>query len=366
MKRLVIDCRMINSSGIGTYLQSNIVGLLNHFEVIVLGSSDELKKFEWSKSVKIIHFSAQIYSIKEQLMYPFLIPECEIFWSPHFNIPMLPIRAKKRIVTIHDVFHLHYYSTLSLVKRIYTSIILKSAVILSDRIITVSKFSQNELLKFLTFSGDKIRVIYNAVEGKVFCKGKDSSDRSKLEELGIGQSNYILCVGNIKPHKNIKIIFEVLKRNLIPTDIKLVVVGKITGFLTADNQLFREISLYPSLKERVIFTDYINTTDLITLYSHAKIFVFPSLYEGFGIPPLEAMACKCPVIASDIPSVREICEDAVLYFTPNDPNDLAQKIQRLINDDELKAEMIKTGLKRVSQFSWSKSIQSHTLVFSSL
>jgi glycosyltransferase involved in cell wall biosynthesis len=366
MKKVAIDCRMINSSGIGTYLQNNVAGLVDHFEVIALGSSDELKKFDWYKSVRVLEFNAPIYSLKEQLMYPILIPRCEVLWSPHFNVPLLPTRAKKRVVTIHDVFHLHYYSSLSLFQKIYASIVFRFAVALSNKIITVSKFSQQELLKYLKFSTDKIKVIYNAIEPKVFHKTADASGNLMLSELGIVKDRYILCVGNIKSHKNIKVVLETIKQNLISADIKLVLVGKIDGLITSDNQLLQEIARSPQLKERIIFTNYIETNDLIRLYSSAMIFIFPSLYEGFGIPPLEAMACECPVIASDIPVVREICGDAVLYFNPTEPNDLAFKIQQLMNDESLRKHMITIGIKRVSQFTWLESVQSHLSVFARL
>ena len=116
--KLVIDIRLINASGIGTYLKNVIPGILPAFdEVSVLGNFDEIQRFDWSKDVEIIPFNAGIYSIKEQILFPFVVPKCDLLWCPHFNVPLFPVKASKIVTTIHDVYHLSENAAISYLKR---------------------------------------------------------------------------------------------------------------------------------------------------------------------------------------------------------------------------------------------------------
>ena len=140
MKTITIDARLINSSGIGRYIQNIIPGLISKFRIILLVNEKLVDEFVWICHIKQIKINSKIYSIKEHFELSLKIPTCDYFWSPHFNIPILPIKAKKRIVTIHDVYHLAYIQNLSLSEKIYAKILYNFAVLISD-----SKIIKDEL-----------------------------------------------------------------------------------------------------------------------------------------------------------------------------------------------------------------------------
>ena len=160
MKELCIDARMIFSSGIGTYLKNLLLALKSSpFKCRLLMDPACIEKLSWLSHFEIIPLSAGIYSIQEQLKLPLLIPKCDLFWSPHYNVPVLPIRAKKRLVTIHDVYHLAYFSTLKWKEKVYAKGVISRAVKVSDQIITDSFFSEAEILKYTRAKKAKISVI---------------------------------------------------------------------------------------------------------------------------------------------------------------------------------------------------------------
>lgn len=157
MINLVIDCRMINNSGIGTYVKNIVPGLINSgkFKITCLGY-DELQEFSWFSSIKYISLNSKALSIGEQVEFKIKIPSCDIFWSPHFNVPFSKIKAKKRIVTIHDVYQLANSKDFSKVKTALYKLIISRAIKLSSIIITVSDFSKNEILKYTNSADNKI------------------------------------------------------------------------------------------------------------------------------------------------------------------------------------------------------------------
>ena len=149
---LCIDARMINSSSIGRYIRGIICNLINYFKIIAIGNAKEINEYPWSKYVDIIHTDLPIYSFKEQIKMPFKIPKCDIFWSPHYNIPILPIRPKIRVVTIHDVYHLAFSKYYSFFQRKYAKFMIKSAVKLSNVVLTDSEFTRAEIIKYINTS----------------------------------------------------------------------------------------------------------------------------------------------------------------------------------------------------------------------
>lgn len=359
---ITIDLRMINYSGIGTYLRNLLPFLKESFFAIkAIGNDEEIKKFELEKNIEIIPFNVKIYSLSEQLFLPFKIPRVDLFWSPHFNVPLLPIRARKKLVTIHDVFHLAFYETFSVPQRVYIKTIIEGAVCLSNKIITVSNFSKSEIIKYTKVNSNKIEVIYNGVDRNKFRpldKEFLSKFRTKYPE------KFILYVGNVKPHKNLKNLlraFSLLLRSSLK-DYYLLIVGKKEGFITGDKDVFKILEEDLILRDKVIFTSYIQDNELPILYNLASLFVFPSLYEGFGLPPLEAMACGCPTVVSNTAALPEICGDASFYVNPYDPNDIADGIIKVLNNKALKDILIKRGFERVKLFSWKKSAEEHLRV----
>jgi len=335
---LVIDTRMINASGIGRYLKNIIPFLLKEYKLILLGDSTELQEYKKEKNIKIVSMATSIYSIKEQFELAQKIPPCDLFWSPHYNIPLLPIKAKKRLVTIHDVYHLAFKDTLSLSQKLYAKLLINQAVKKSDVILTVSNFSKNEIIKY-TQTKKNIEVVYNGV------------DENLINNKKIDKENYILYVGNVKPHKNLVRALKAFKK-IDNQNLIFKIVGKKDNFITKDTEVEQ---LAIELGNRVEFTGYVEDSKLVELYKKAKIFLFPTLYEGFGIPPLEAQACGTPVICSNVASLPEVGGESVLYCDPCDINDIADKITLLLEDKSLQNELIQKGYENLKRFSWEKS-----------
>lgn len=358
MMHIVIDARMIDASGIGVYLHNILIGILDEYRITLLGDPAKLNKY--ASKATIIPLLIPIYSVKEQIVLRTIIPECDLFWSPHYNIPIFKIRANKRVVTIHDVYHLAFKKQLSFLQRLYASVVIRTAVKLSNEIITVSNFSKSELIKYLGNDAAKATVIHNGVSF--------SGEANRTEAVNMRYNipnRYILYVGNVKPHKNLKKLLEayLLLKTELSSLYKIVIVGKKDGFITGDTALFSWIENIPTLKDRIIFTGFVADEDISFIYENASVLVFPSLYEGFGLPPLEAMLNFCPAIVSNKSSMPEICSDAVLYFDPFDTKDLSEKITSVLTNNDLRNQLINKGKLRVSAFKWDTAILQHIAVF---
>lgn len=359
-KKLVIDFRMHKASGIGTYVKSLLPFLVEKFEVILLGSRAEIQDYAWSKGVKILECKSKIYSIKEQLELPLKIPKCDIFWSPHYNIPILPIMAKFRVVTIHDAFHLAFYDTLNFMQKIYAKTIFNQALSRSDIVLSVSDFSRSEILKYAK-TDKNIFVAPNAIDEGHFNHHCDSNALEAVaKDYGLPE-DFVLFVGNVKPHKNLKNLLFALEK----MDLNLVIVGKKDGFITGDS-IISEIIRRKNLSDHIFFTGYVKDADIAAIYNLAKLFVFPSLYEGFGIPPLEAQACGCPVVCSDAASLPEAFGDSVVYFDPYSVEDMRDKIQMVLDDENLQNELRVKGFENIKRFSWERSAKQIIEIMESL
>ena len=351
--KLVIDARLINASGIGTYIKNVIPDIISEFKTVtVLGNKNEIAVFDWSKEVQIIEFNSEMYSLKGQFLYPFKIPKCDVFWCPHFNFPIFPIRAKKKAVTIHDVNHLTGISPMSFLKKKYAFLLYKNAVQKADIIFTVSEFSKNEIIKHTDASLEKIKVVYCGVDVPFFEKGKESA--IQLPE------NYILYIGNVKPHKNLIVLLKAYHSlsTILKEKYKLLIVGKKEGFITEDNEVENYIKAN-HLEKNIIFSGQVRDQDLPVYYQKASLFVFPSLYEGFGLPILEALAAKTPVISSNAASLPKVGGNAVVYFNPKNEEELAQKISFALENPRFNAQIADNSKTQLEKFTWNKSVKKH-------
>ncbi|NGX26950.1 MAG: D-inositol 3-phosphate glycosyltransferase [Chlamydiae bacterium] len=276
---------MIHHAGIGTYIRN----LLPHLQL------------------HQVPLRSSIYTLKEQIEFSRKIPPCDLFWSPHFNVPLFPIKAKKRIVTIHDVYHLDHPQ--SFAKYTYAKMLYRKAVEASARIITVSEFSKGRILHHFPQAKEKITVIHPGADHLLHVEPKPIET----------PSSFFLFVGNEKPHKNLSLV-----RKVIPN---LIVVN---GSLPIEN--------------------------LCWLYRNAEALIFPSFYEGWGLPPLEAMSLGCPVVTSNAASIPEACQNAALYFDAKSPEDLKRALSLL---PEKKEALIAKGKERSSQLTWKHAARQH-------
>jgi len=227
-----------------------------------------------------------------------------------------PIFYKKQIPIIHDLAFLRHPEWYSKRAAIFFKFIVCKVIQNSKHIFTVSEFSKNEIISLLNIPGDKITVIYGAVPQRII----ELSKKEYKNKYG----NYILTASTIEPRKNLKNLIKAFIQ-LKQKDLKLIVVGD------KNRRVFSEPGISENEKSNIIFTGYISDEELVGLYKNAKLFVYPSLYEGFGFPPLEALSCNTNILVSDIKPFRETFGDKILYFNPLSVNDIAEKIEQLLN-----------------------------------
>lgn len=351
---------MILHSGIGTYLRN----LLPHFkesgaEVQLIVNPAAIERISWLPRFDLILSSAPIYSLKEQLQLPRIIPSCDLFWEPHFNIPLLPIRAKKRVVTVHDVYHLAHFSKLRLHEKLYAKLIFARLKKFADQIITISQFSKAEISKHTEIPQENIVPIYCGVDRAHFYPAAAHASSLK-EKYGLPEK-FILFVGNLKPHKNLRGLiqaFQHVRENGF-SEYGLAIVGKGKNLFAAETAFSEKI-------DNLHFLQNVEDNDLPLLYQSASLFVLPSFYEGFGLPTLEAMSCGCPVVASKAASLPEVCGAAAEYVDPHDPLDIARGIKRVLSEPMLQQELKQKGFKQADAFSWKKAAQLHLQIFENM
>jgi len=206
---------------------------------------------------------------------------------------------------------------------------------------TVSVFSQSEIEHFLGIPKHNVAVL---TEGKEHLE-QIKPDRSILSRHQLEDTQFVLAVGSVKPNKNFSVIAKLIERYTFP-NTRFVIAGGL------NQDLFKDIG---DLPESIVQVGYVSDEELKAFYEAASCFLFPSLYEGFGIPPLEAMSSGCPVISANTSSIPEVCGDAVLYFEPDDVGMLNTQLTRLLTDDALRTRMIDKGHAQADQFSWQKN-----------
>jgi len=253
-----------------------------------------------------------------------------------------PLLARRCIPTIHDAavfLHPEAYSWKFVAWYRFLFRWMSNRV---PYVLTVSNSSANDLRKFL--SKPEYKVIPNAAEHI----GLVDADDGVLGKLGILPRRYVLAVGSLNPTKNFASLVEAYLASGLGPDIPLVIAGDL-------NRTVFSSTLAPSDGEAIVWAGPVDDAQLKALYENALVFVFPSLYEGFGIPPLEAMSCGCPVIASNASSIPEVCADAALYFPPLDTAALARLLREIRDNAALRQQMIVKGKRRSSAFSWAHS-----------
>ena len=365
MKSICLDARKLEIGGIGTYLQNILKTFpLSRFDLTLLAPSRhtfDLERF------RVIPCDIPDYSIQEQMKLPFVIPKCDLFWTPHFNIPLFPIRAKKRLITLPDIFHLAHSSRLRFLEKRYARLFISKAIRKSDHVITVSKFSESELLRLTSAQQEKITVIPNGVDQELFETCLNPQRHEEVKKKYRLPEHYYLFVGNQKAHKNLKGALHGFALFLSKTqaDSYLLIVGSGKGLRHVED-IQQMLTQFPRLKNRVITLGHVKKSDLPLLYQRSVALVFPSLYEGFGLPPLEAMSCACPVIASKAASLEEVCKDAVYYVDPLKAHSIATGMEALWKDDDLRQSLIRKGQQHVKAFSWKTAAEKHFELFREL
>lgn len=253
-----------------------------------------------------------------------------------------PLYYRNQIITIHDLSFYRQPEWFSRPYRMFysfaTPVISRSA----QAIITVSEFSKGEIIKYLNTDPGKIVVVPNAVSANI------TQDEGSGMDKEILKKKYLLAVSSLDPRKNHQRLIEAFGQDGFK-DYNLLLVGK-------GSRNFN-VRLETGDNSRIKFLGYISDADLSLLYKRAELFVYPSLYEGFGIPPLEAMANGCAVVVSDIESLREVCGDAAEYVNPQSASSIGEGVLNVLHDEGLRGELVSRGMKRAAYFSWQRSAE---------
>jgi alpha-1,3-rhamnosyl/mannosyltransferase len=366
--RIGIDARKIRDYGIGTYLQNilrNITALDPHSDYLLFGSNPAASRsLEGRPNVFWLPDDSPKYSVRELLVLPWKIwrSKIDLFHAPHYVLP--PIRPCKAVVTIHDVIHLLFPEYLPFKPAYYyAKLMLGMATRSARRVITVSECSRRDIVHHLGVPEEKVIVIPNAIHSQ-FRRLDPAAARAFVAREFQLEGPYILYVGSLSPHKNVtRLLYAFARlRARLPGDtdcLQLVLVGHRPAQEAQLARTVRKLQLEDDLR----LLGRVSAVALTNLYNAASLFVFPSLYEGFGLPPLEAMACGTPVVAAASSSLEEVLGDACLAVDPFDIEALARGMEAVLCDERLAARLQRRGLVRARRFSWEQAARQTLAVY---
>lgn len=359
--KIGIDARLWNESGVGRYIRNLVLKLdekkdLKHKIVVFLNSKNFRQVNFTNPGISKVLADIKWHGISEQFQFKKIIDR-ENLDLMHFSYFSYPVFYKKPfVITIHDLIIHHYptgkSSTLPLpiyyAKHFAYKKITEKAVKNSLKIITPSVATRDELIDHYHADKEKIEVIYEGFDPAISISDKKAN---------IPNNNYILYVGNAYPHKNLPVLlkaFSNLRKKI--NDIDLVCIGRKDYF-------------YERLEKEnhsdVHFMHEVDDSQLFEYYKHARFLVMPSLMEGFGLPVLEAMSLSVPVICSNIPALKEIAQDAALYFKPSDESELEEKMLLLLKNRKVFKELQDKGLKCSRKYSWDTALTQTLNVYES-
>jgi glycosyltransferase involved in cell wall biosynthesis len=282
--------------------------------------------------------------------------------NPHYKVPLLlPLLfMKPAVVTLHDIAFFRHPDIYRFRQRTKRKILTLLSVKKARRIICVSDFTKQEAIRLLGADNEKIRVIHSGLDWESFKRSaKNNHGVQSLTELNI-KKPYLLCVGTSNPKKNLTKVLEAFhKMKLGGLKHKLVIVGK-KGRVT--ESIYSEAKRL-GLDEEVIFTGFVSDDALLVLYKNADVFIYIGFYEGFGFPPLEAMACGTPVVVSNTSSLPEIVGDAGVYVDPYSIEDMASGIYKILQSSNLRNYLVQKGFQRVRLYSWESTAKKTVEVY---
>ena len=339
-----MDDRAIKFSGIGIYTR-NLAELFSDFGHTVFLYDDKLTVSRSKFVLKYINFIKRTIKENKDLCNWLQVNKIDLYHvTKNTGVPFFsPIPV---VVTIHDVIpHVFPKKYLSnILERIYYETAIRVSIKRSKKIITISEFSKQELIKHYGVKPEKIAITLLAYN-RAFKKIQDSALLKLVREKYNIHDKYLLAIGGSEYRKNMQRLIHVYQKHFSHA-YKLIVIGgkwrdtDLPGKYASDNN--------------IRFLTNIPEEDLIAIYNMAEVFVFPSFYEGFGIPVLEGMACGVPVVTSNVSSMPEVGGDAAIYFDPYNEDDMAEKIGRVLQDELLRKTMIAKGLDKVKEYSWEK------------
>jgi glycosyltransferase involved in cell wall biosynthesis len=361
--RIGFDARMIDHPGIGRYIKNLLSAMLRlntKYRFLIFGNKKLLTTYNLQLTAAvIIHWDPPVYSIKEQISCPFKSHGLDIIHIPHFNVPLgvgkgIGRGKEKLVVTIHDLIYTKFPQHLPFLKRKIAGYLIRRAVKKSAAIIAVSENTKNDIKEISPASSQKTEVIYEAVD-PVFKIIEDKIYLERIKKKHSLPERIILFVGSLKKHKNIERLLDAYSKVKKRMPCSLVIIGRYHS---------KEPGILKTIKNHdVIYLGEVPAEDLIGIYNLSTILVMPSLYEGFGLPVLEAFACGLPVAASNVSSLPEVVGAAGLLFDPYNVDDMADKIYKVLSDGSLRERLVKKGFKRCDNFSWKKTAEQTLAVY---
>ena len=360
--KIGIDARMYSESfGIGRYIleiTKRIFLEKNNINWVIFMNEPAFSKYKFPKNVKKVLVNAGHYSLAEQTKFVHILnkEKCNLVHFCNFNLPIF--FSGKFIVTIHDTTISFFPGKKmnSWWRKIAYNLVMLNSVKRSQDVITVSENTKKDVIRL--FGNNKSREILEKKITPILIAPSDEFHTiSDLEKIQIKKKyrlppKYIIYTGNWREHKNLTGLlkaFSILRKK--HSDLELVITGKEDPCYPEVLEISRDLELENSVK----FVGCVDFNDLKKLTAAAFVYVFPSFYEGFGMPPLEAMSCEVPCAVSNTSSIPEVCGDAAIYFDPEKEREMAQEIEKLLNDSKLREKIIKKGKKQVQKFDWDKT-----------
>jgi glycosyltransferase involved in cell wall biosynthesis len=360
---IVIDARRVRDFGIGTYIRSLVhalgtIDLTNQY-TIISGPGDVRTLAGLPENFRTAVYARTDADFLDHAAFPIFLKGLspDLVHVPLNRVPLLMMRPY--VVTIHDMTSLLFEEERSDFQMRLLRYRFRRGLVRANRVIAVSEATKRDVENLLRVPSYRIRRVYNAPDPGFLQRGATSADEQQriMERYQINYP-FLLYAGNIRRHKNIPRLveaFAVVREELAshPTykDLRLVIIGDTISQFPA----VRQAVIKSHMEQVVRFLGFVPFDTLRCFYESAAAFVFPSRYEGFGLPPLEAMACGTPVVASNVSSLPEVVGDAAVLINPENVFDIARGIRDILLDDTLRAELIRRGRRQASRFSWERT-----------
>jgi glycosyltransferase involved in cell wall biosynthesis len=372
MKNVLIDAHVLgdNSGGNETYYKNLIENILDRnsdsLNFNVFYSTEKKKVVYESLFPESSHF---LFLINNPFLRNFIFLN---YYCVKHKIDLLHVQYFAPIVkncllvsTIHDLSFEYYPECFTKKALMLNRILIPYTAKISDKIITVSNYSKSDIVNRYKIDSNKVVVTYNGVDKKFKRLKNYMENKSYINDKYNIPKDYILVVGNLQPRKNISRLLNVyiqLKKNIEGFDHKLLIVGRKAWLF---NDIFKNIR-DNGLVDDVILTNFVTDEELVKIYNAADVFVYPSIFEGFGLPPLEAMACGTPVITSNTSSLPEVVGESGIMFNPFNEQEIYDQLKKVLFDKDLKSQLSEYGEIRAKHFSWENTAKNTIQVYQEL